>query len=137
MAKNPEPREQDWTPDSIRLAAKKLRRRLADVEAFDPSKVTARRDPALRSLETAIAETLVDVFGANTGSLRRYQSAANLDTAGINLNGTPFHEVMDGLVHGKARALELLNGAIRMLSEKLEDDFPGEPFETVSSQVER
>jgi hypothetical protein len=48
------------------------------------------------------------------------------------MNGTPFDEVMDGLVHGKDRAQELLRGAIRMLTEKMEDDFPGEPIDQVT-----
>lgn len=123
MARNPQPPERDWTADSLRLAIRKLKRRLADVEAFEPSNVKARNDPKIEALEAAIAETLVDVFGSNTGSYRRYQAAATLDTAGINMNGTPFHEITEGLVHGKGRAIELLGAAIRMLTEKLEDDF--------------
>jgi hypothetical protein len=67
----------------IRLAIRKLTRRLDDLAAFKPAEIKARRDPKIVTLEASIAETLVDVFGRNTGSYRRYQGAATLDTAGL------------------------------------------------------
>jgi hypothetical protein len=134
MARKPpsEPPEKEWTPDTIRTGARKLQRRVDDLEAFEPEKVTNRKDPKIDTLEAAIAETLADVFGSNTGSFRRYQSARDVDTAGINMNGTPHHEVIEGLVHGRHRSIELLRGAIRSLKEKMEDDFPGESFDQVA-----
>jgi hypothetical protein len=124
--------EKEWTPESIRGALRKVRRRLADVEAFDPQKVTRQFDPAVTSLEISIRAMLADVFGANGRPYRSYQPAATLDMAGVNMNGTPLHEVIEGLVRGKERSITLLNGAIRFFEEKMQDDFPGEPLDQVA-----
>jgi hypothetical protein len=136
MAKTPrtpeQPEEKVWTPELIRSSLRKLRRRLAEVEAFDPQKVTRQFDPQVTVLEAQLRETLSDVYGRNSQSFRIYQSAASLDTAGINMNGTPLHRVIDGLVHGRARSIELLRSALRLLEEKMEDDFPGEPLDQVA-----
>jgi hypothetical protein len=92
MARRPQsepPTEQIWTPESIRAGLKKIRRRLTEVEAFDPQKVTRQLDPDVTALETSIKEMLPDVFGANSRSYRNYQAAPSLDTAGLHMNGTP------------------------------------------------
>jgi hypothetical protein len=130
MARKPsaEPlEEKTWTPESIRSAVRKIRRRLTDVEAFDPQTVTHRLDPRVNGLETSVRATLGDVFGENSHSYRNYQSAAALDTAGIYQNNPPLPKGIAGLEDGKKRSITLLNGAIRFLEEKLADDFPGEP----------
>jgi hypothetical protein len=131
LARNPrllqEPEERDWTPESIRIAVRKIRRRLDDLAAFNPLEVTRRNDPRIGALEAAIGETLSDIFGPNGRSYRRYQAAATLDTAGINMNGTPHREVIEGLVHGKERAIELLRTAIRFFEETMQDDSPKSP----------
>src|SRR5258708_2399674 len=109
MARRPaaEPPEKDWTPDSIRVAVRKLGRRLADVEAFDPQQVSRRFDPVTTSLEASIGETLVDVFGPHSSSFRNYQLSSSLDTARHNVNGVPHREVFEGLIHGRERAIQL------------------------------
>jgi hypothetical protein len=134
MARPPQqpPRDKGWTPDSIRVAIRKLRRRIADLEAFKPEEIKERRDPAIDALQAAIGNTLNDVFSQNTPAYQRYSDAATIDTARLNMNGVPHLEVVEGLVHGKNRAIELLDGAIRMLAEKMEDDFPDEPVEQVA-----
>ena len=135
MARRPPsepPIEKEWTPESIRVGLRKIWRRLADVEAFDPQKITRQLDPQVTALETSLREMLADVFGANGRSYRNYQSAAALDTAGINMNGTPLHRVIEGLVFGKERSITVLNGAIKFLEEKMQDDFPGEPLDRVA-----
>jgi hypothetical protein len=48
------------------------------------------------------------------------------------MNGTPLHRVIEGLVRGRARSIELLRSAIRSLEERMEDDFPGEPLDQVA-----
>jgi hypothetical protein len=105
---------------------------MTDVEALDPQKVTRQFDPQVTGLETSLRETLADVFGPNSRSYRNYQPAASLDTAGVNMNGTPLQRVIEGLVHGKERSITLLNGAIRFFEEKMQDDFPGEPLDQVA-----
>jgi hypothetical protein len=43
------------------------------------------------------------------------------------MNGTPHREVIEGLVHGKERAIELLRTAIRFFEETMQDDSPKSP----------
>ena len=82
MARNPQPTpEKEWTPDSLRIAMRKLRRRLVDVQAFDPQTVPRRYDPGVIALETSIRETLTDVYGENSGSFGNYRPAADIDAA--------------------------------------------------------
>lgn len=130
MARRPEQRsDRDWSPGQIRSAIRKLRRRISDVEGFDPSTVEDRRDPRIDTLVASIKGTLREIFGPNTASFRDYQSAATIDPNALNLSSLLPSEFIAGLEQGKARAIELLGGAIRMLEEKMEDDFPGEPLD--------
>jgi hypothetical protein len=127
------PIESRWTADGIRGAVRKIRRTLADVEAFDPHKVTRQRDPIIATLEISIREMLIDVFGPNSRSYRSYQTAASLDMAGLSVGSpTPLGRVISGLMEGKERSVALLNSAIQFFQRKMEDDFPGEPFDTVA-----
>jgi hypothetical protein len=134
MAQRPHepPAEKKWTPDTIQGAVRKLRRRLTDVEAFDPQKVHDRFDPAITSLEISIREMLTDVFGPNSRSYRNYSSAATLDTAGQSLGVIATPRMREGLEQGKERSITLLKGAIRNFEEKMQDDFPGERFDEES-----
>lgn len=115
------PQEKSLTPDEMRAGITRFKRRLVEIENFDPGAMTSRQDPRIDILEAAIAASLADTFGEGTQAYRRYGQARTLDTAGINMNGTPHHEVIKGLVHGKARATALLGEAIRYLDEKLEE----------------
>jgi hypothetical protein len=117
-----EPADKELTLPEIHLAIRRLERRVADLEAFDPTQIGTQRDPKILDLEAAIKETLSDVFGYNTRSYRTYMAAAALDTAGMNSNGTPLHEVIEGLVRGKERSLSLLRRAARSFQERIEDD---------------
>jgi predicted nucleotide-binding protein len=100
---------------------RRFKRRLTELENFKPAEITNRQDPRIDTLETAIAGSLADTFGEGTQAYHRYAAARSIDTAGINFNGTPHHEVIEGLIHGKARASALLGDAIRYLEENLGD----------------
>jgi hypothetical protein len=98
-----------------------MRRRLGDLEEFDPQQVTKRDDPKIDGLEASIAEAFSDIFGADSASFNRYRASASLDTAGFNFRTeTPHHEVIEGLVRGKGRSIELLRTAILSLEEKMQ-----------------
>jgi predicted nucleotide-binding protein len=131
MARRPPdlPKDVQLTPQQIRAAISRFERRIKEVEAFEPEKVTDRRDPQIDALEAAIGEALTEAFGEETPIRQRYSAAASLDTAGISMNGTPHHEVIDGLIYGKRRALTLMNQAIRSLEERLADYVPVEQVE--------
>jgi uncharacterized protein (TIGR02391 family) len=103
---------------------------LEDLEKFDPEKIRDRKDPSITTLEVAIEETLAHAFGRRTTNYKNYKPAATLDTAGYNANGTPLHEILDGLRHGKSRSIALLNQAIASLTEVLEDSTDSGPGRT-------
>ena len=134
MARRPPdpPKDVQPTPQQIRAAISRFERRVKEVEAFEPEKVTDRRDPQIDALEAAIGEALTEAFGEETPMRQRYSVAASLDTAGTNMNGTPHHEVIDGLKYGKTRALTLMNQAIRSLEERLADYVPVEQVELMN-----
>src|SRR5262249_40121030 len=69
-----------------------------------------------------IRDALTDTYGYKTPAYLPYAAATTLDTAARNyLHPTPIHEVVDGLRHGRERAVALLNQAARSLEEKLAD----------------
>jgi hypothetical protein len=115
------PQDIRLSPGQLKAGIARFARRIKDVEAFEPEKVSDRRDPNVDALEASIAEALSQTFGHDTPTRRLYAPAATLDTAGYNMNGTPHHEVTEGLVHGKQRALVLLNRAIKSLEEQIAD----------------
>ena len=103
----------------MRAAMAKLRRRVADLEAFDPSRVEKREDPNVETLSKAIDSTLVEVFGADTQEYQRYSGAKTIDTAPFLLNGTPISLVRSGLEQGKTTAIALLDQAIAAFEEAI------------------
>ena len=110
----------------MQTAITRFRRRIGDLEAFDPNTLQSRSDPRIRALEVAIDQALIETFGHDTPEYRNYSSAAFLDRAGLNLlHPTPLHEVVQGLIQGKEQAIALLNQAIRFFEEKLADHVGG------------
>ena len=103
----------------MRAAMAKLRRRVADLEAFDPHRVEKREDPSVETLSKAIDSTLLEVFGADTPEYQRYCGAKVIDTAPFLLNGTPISLVRSGLEQGKTTAIALLDQAIAAFEEAI------------------
>ena len=123
------------TPEEMRAAIPRLQRRIADLEAFDPTTVQDRHDPRIRELEASIDDTLVDVFGGDTLDYQRYRGAKLLDRAASYINRrTPIQEVVEGLQRGKADAIALLSTARRALQEKFEDLLPVEAADVASEE---
>jgi predicted nucleotide-binding protein len=111
------------TPDQIRRAIDRLRKRISELDAFDPSSVQERWPPEARAIETAIEETLAKVFGEGTPAYDRYDSAARLDNGPLIMGGgdDPPYKIQEWLREGKARSLALLNQAVKGLEEDLAD----------------
>ena len=103
----------------MRAAMAKLRRRVADLEAFDPNRIENRKDASIETLAKAIDSTLREVFGADTPEYERYSAAKHLDTAPFLLNGTPMALVRTGLEQGKTMAIALLDQAIGAFEESI------------------
>jgi hypothetical protein len=104
----------------MKAAISRFRRRIDELEAFDPNNVQTRSDPKIDTLEAAIDETLSETFGHGTPSYWRYASARHLDTAPISYaRQIPMRDVIRGLVAGKERAIALLGQAVRSLEERV------------------
>jgi predicted nucleotide-binding protein len=127
MAKRstPVPQPPVLSVQQIDAAMARFRRRLEDLDKFDPESVTERSDPRIAALEASIDEAVAEAFGQSTAQYGRYSAAGNLDTATINfMHATPMHEVIEGLQKGKGRAIALLNAAVTSLLEKRADVAP-------------
>ena len=103
----------------MRAAMAKLRRRVADLEAFDPNRIENRKDPSIEALSKAIDGTLLEVFGADTPEYERYSAARHIDTAPFIMNGTPMALVRSGLEQGKTMAIALLDQAVASFEEAI------------------
>src|SRR5712671_301724 len=103
----------------MRGAMAKLRRRIADLEAFDPNRIENRKDPSIEALSKAIDGTLLEVFGADTPEYERYSAARHIDTAPFIMNGTPMALVRSGLEQGKTMAIALLDQAVASFEEAI------------------
>jgi hypothetical protein len=90
----PEPRS--LTTDQMRQGIDRLRKRISDLEAFDPASVQQRWPPEAEAIETAIAETLARVFGEGTPAYNRYNSAARLDNGPLAAVLTPLTTFVSG-----------------------------------------
>jgi hypothetical protein len=116
MPKKPtsSPEPQRASAVQLRQGIERLQRRIADVEAFDPTLVKERWAPETKAIKVSIGESLSKVFGHNTEQYRRYQSAADLDHGALVMGGgpDPVHKVHLWLTEGKADSLALLRQAV-------------------------
>jgi len=123
MARRTPPREPQVaivTPDQMKAAIPKLKRRLEELQAIDVSTIQKRREPRFDALEQKIDSTLVDIFGNDTVEHRRYR--VMLDTASINMMyATPLHEVREGYQRGIEQAISNLQTIIELFEEKMGD----------------
>jgi predicted nucleotide-binding protein len=120
------------TADQIRQGIDRLRKRISELEAFDPASVEERWSPVTHAIDTAIEETLARVFGEGTPAYNRYNSAARLDNGPLIMGGgpDPAYKVQEWLREGKARSLALLNQAVKGLEEDLADVGESAPTST-------
>jgi predicted nucleotide-binding protein len=113
---------------------RQLERRIKEVEEFDPNSVMKRfDDPRMATLETAIDETLSNIFGKDSNDYDRYKGAADLDqgavTMSFDLGGTGRNrddtaEARQFAAEGKERSLQFLKQAVKRLKEEIEDEQP-------------
>jgi hypothetical protein len=106
----------------MQTAIPMIDRRLAELENFDPDSVDDRSDARITALSSKLDDLLVSIFDADTIEYERYQwSVTHLDTAGMNVYGTPLDEVRQGLHQGKSTAKAQLEAIKSGFLEKLED----------------
>lgn len=105
----------------LRQGIDRIERRIAALDAFDPTSVKERWAPEVKALEAAISDTLDAVFGHNSQRYHRFSGATNLDKGGLFLGSgpDPLYKVHGWLAEGKADALALLRQAVQSLEEDL------------------
>ena len=107
------------TVGKLQTAVAKLRKRIADLQAFDPERINSRGDPSIRTLSGAIDNTLVEIFGADTPDYQRFEAAKSIDTAPFYMNGTPLDLVRHGLQKGKTTAVAILEEAVSAVEQAI------------------
>src|SRR5262245_33591985 len=111
------------TPEAIRQGIDRLAKRLEDVIAFDPASVTEQYNiPHVEALAASVDEAPVRTFGADTLDYRRYSDAAYFDNGPHNYaHRVPIGEVQATLSRSKDRSVALLQQAVAVLRERLEE----------------
>lgn len=118
----PQPRREELTFDEMRSAVTRFQNLIERLEQFDPNVIEDRSDPRIIGIETAIRTAVEKTYSTDTTQYNQYIRAASIDTAGFNMAGpTPIPEIREGLLHGRASAITLLNEAIEDLEEDIEN----------------
>lgn len=137
------PSSANLTADQMRSGIIKLERRVRELKELDVAQLKSGDDPALLALEASVKGTLQDVFGPDTLEYKTYYSATDLDLTnyavsierdswvgnrrgydygrGFPGGGGISSEVERGITEGRDRAVALLEQAVRLLKERLED----------------
>lgn len=114
-----EPQQAQLNVDQMRRGVSRIQKRIAELEAFDAASVSQRWSPEVKALQTAIDETLADVFGHGTVDYNRYLAAASLDRGPI-MHGPPnLIAIRQYVARGKRESIALLTQAVRGLEEKI------------------
>jgi hypothetical protein len=120
----------------MRAGIERLSRRIEELKKLDPQSVSARRSPAVVSLEAAIEDSLAAIFGHGTPKFNRYRAASDLEPTLIVTplfvgprgsfggGGENVHELQQGIAQRKQQALALLEQAVRGLEEEIEHRQP-------------
>jgi hypothetical protein len=134
----PKPKTPTLTVGQKRRRIERLQKCITSLEAFDLQKVR-KRAPAVLELEAAIDKALSSAFGYGTSTYLRYNEAATLDSSPLVTNVTvralvsspggptrrdKVQETRQQFSVNKARAIALLQNAIRTLEEEIVDAQP-------------
>jgi hypothetical protein len=123
------------TDGQKRRRIERLQKCVTKLEAFDPQKAS-KRAPAVLELEAAIDKALSSAFGYGTPAYLRYNEGATLDPSplltsaafraavsrpvgGPARHDTKVQEARQHFSENKARAIALLQNAIRTLEEEI------------------
>lgn len=134
----------ELTQDELRNGIARLEKRIEEVAAFDPQKMTETHPPELKAISTSIETTLGRIFGENTPDFRRFRLAASLQWApviGYVIRGTPstpLPQYIVGVASNRERSLALLREAARTLKEDLaEQDQQPQTAKQPTSELSR
>lgn len=122
----------------IEAALPKLRRRLAEFEAFDPAAMTDTGAPEEQALVDKLDHTLADVFGVESLEYGRYYVSslyAGGSSIGFYGDGPSRQAIVNGYKEGKEIAVSKLRTCIDVLEEQLEE-ITGGAHATVPRSIE-
>ena len=123
-----------------RLYANRLKKRIEELEAFDPATVQKRDgDHNVIALEAAIEDALSAAFGNNTVEYNRYRRATELDHGPRVMRVEPSfisarhgggghghyndaREAQQYISQGKQESIALLRQAVKTLEEEIEEE---------------
>ena len=117
----PPKRPAQLTPDEMRAGVARLRKRLSEVQSFDPTSVQDQFDiPHVKKMSAAIQESLQRTFGADSADYERYSRAEHFNNGPFNYAyQVPISEVRESLRRSKEESAALLEQAIEALGERL------------------
>jgi hypothetical protein len=120
---SPQPQSQvaQLTPVTMQQGVDRLRKRLDEVRAFDPTSVTEQYNiPHVKALAASVDDALVRTFGSDTLDYKRYKDAGYFDNGPHNYAyGVRISQVRASLARSKARSIALLEQAIASLVERI------------------
>lgn len=106
------------SPDQSRTAIPRLRKRLAELEAFDPHGRTRTNDPEAQGLVDRYDATLSDIFGTDSADYARYRVTSLFGrTPHPRLTSEDW---LEGYTRGQEWASAKVRSAITDLEERLE-----------------
>jgi predicted nucleotide-binding protein len=118
----PAPKKQ-LTVTEMQRGIERLRERIAEIEAFDVTSMTATHPPAITGLQVAVKDTLVRIFGEDTADFRRFSNACELQWQATWAMGDypALSDYQDGIREKISHSLAILSQAIRTLEEEIAD----------------
>jgi hypothetical protein len=134
----PEPQPAQLSAGQTKAAICRLRRRIAELENFEPDSVSDGDDPRINALELTIRGTLSQVFGKETEDYNRYIDAANINRTPLRHRSILSYN-REGLRRGKEAAIALLSVAVRLMEDHIGgiNETPPDPPPIAASRAGR
>jgi predicted nucleotide-binding protein len=118
--KRSEPEYVKLSSQQMRDAIPKLRRRIEELKALDPTNLKRRGDPRFEAIENKANNTLGEIFGV--GAVQYNENHVMLDTASIYMgNETPRDEVVEGYKIGIESAVAHFQALVDYFEEELKE----------------
>jgi uncharacterized protein (TIGR02391 family) len=101
----------------------KLQRRIADVQALDPTRIRSA-DQSVKNVETGIQETIREIYGQNSPEFQKHKHH-DIWSGGYNLMDSDY-SMQQKFAEGIPQSIAMLQGLITRLEEK-KMDFAEDP----------
>lgn len=122
------------TIEQMRRGIPKLKKRLDELYAFDPTTMRDSSDTRPDALQQKIDATLVELLGPDTIDYDRFY-VSTLNQAPIMWGGTPLNLIHKGFAEGKQDAISKLETLIQLFEERIGED-PESPAERAKRGLE-